>query len=167
MIAYVAESAASAPPPRQGPPLIPPPRSSALAGGPARSLGQPAPKGAGAGEYGEAEDAIAAFGADAAAEQGDGPSLEELEIQMGAEVSARDAASTRRADRPRATLGEEDDDSGVGKSAPLPEVEDLVGRLPAEVRDAVEELLRVRFVSVKRLPKQVLANEAEKGGAAD
>jgi hypothetical protein len=38
----------------------------------------------------------------------------------------------------------------------LPELEELVKRIPAEVRATLDELFRARFVSVKRVPKKVL-----------
>lgn len=154
----MAESAASAPPPRQGPPLIPLPRASSMVAGAARGGDQ---SGAvAAREQGEAEEAIAAFGADAGLESGDGPSLEDLEAQMGGEVAARDAASGRKPERTRPVGAEDDDDApGGGKGAPLPELDGLVARLPVEVRETVEELLRVRFVTVKKVPKQALSGD--------
>jgi hypothetical protein len=36
---------------------------------------------------------------------------------------------------------------------PLPPLNELVDRIPAEVRDALEDLFRARFVKVKRVPK--------------
>jgi hypothetical protein len=39
---------------------------------------------------------------------------------------------------------------------PLPPMEDLVKRIPAPVRELMEELLRARFVTVKRVPKAAL-----------
>ena len=38
----------------------------------------------------------------------------------------------------------------------LPPMEDLVQRIPAPVREAVEELFRARFVTVKRIPSSAL-----------
>ncbi len=38
----------------------------------------------------------------------------------------------------------------------LPPMEDLVKRIPAPVREAMEELLRARFVTVKRFPQSAL-----------
>lgn len=164
MLAYVAESAASAPPPRKGPPLIPLGRSSALPSGIAKGVGQPA---AGAGELGDADDAIAAFEGTASADSADGPPLEDLEAQMGGEVAARDSATSRRPERARAaTADAEDDETSGGKGAPLPELDELLARLPAEVREATEELLRVRFVSVKKVPKQALAGDDARGAGA-
>ena len=39
---------------------------------------------------------------------------------------------------------------------PLPPMEDLIKRIPAPAREAMEELFRARFVTVKRLPKTAL-----------
>ncbi len=39
---------------------------------------------------------------------------------------------------------------------PLPKLDELVERIPANVRDALEDLFRARFVSVKRIPKKAL-----------
>ena len=38
----------------------------------------------------------------------------------------------------------------------LPPLDQLVQRLPAEVRDTLEDLFRAKFVSVKRVPKKAL-----------
>lgn len=38
----------------------------------------------------------------------------------------------------------------------LPSLNELVQRIPAEVRDTLEELFRARFVTVKRVPKKAL-----------
>lgn len=38
----------------------------------------------------------------------------------------------------------------------LPKLDDLVARIPSNVRDTLEELFRARFVSVKRIPKKAL-----------
>jgi len=38
----------------------------------------------------------------------------------------------------------------------LPPLDQLVQRIPAEVRDTLEDLFRAKFVSVKRVPKKAL-----------
>lgn len=43
-------------------------------------------------------------------------------------------------------------------TAPLPPLNDIVARIPAEVRDVLDELFRARFVTVKRIPKSALKN---------
>ena len=42
------------------------------------------------------------------------------------------------------------------ETKPLPPLDDLVQRIPAEVRDTLEDLFRARFVAVKRVPKRAL-----------
>ena len=39
---------------------------------------------------------------------------------------------------------------------PLPPLDELVQRIPAEVREAMEELFRARFVTVRRVPEKAL-----------
>lgn len=38
----------------------------------------------------------------------------------------------------------------------LPRLDELVARIPTEVREALEDLFRARFVAVKRVPKKAL-----------
>lgn len=38
----------------------------------------------------------------------------------------------------------------------LPPLDELVARIPPEVRDVLEDLFRARFVTVKRFPKKAL-----------
>ncbi|MDB6128328.1 MAG: hypothetical protein JWM35_2224, partial [Verrucomicrobia bacterium] len=45
---------------------------------------------------------------------------------------------------------------------PLPALEDLVKKIPAEIRATIDELFRAKFVSVKRIPKSAL-KELSKG----
>ena len=42
------------------------------------------------------------------------------------------------------------------KAAVLPKLDDLVNRIPAEVRDTLDELFRARFVAVRRVPRKAL-----------
>jgi hypothetical protein len=39
---------------------------------------------------------------------------------------------------------------------PLPSLNELVERIPADVRETLEDLFRARFVTVKRVPKKAL-----------
>lgn len=41
---------------------------------------------------------------------------------------------------------------------PLPPLDDLVQRIPAETRQLMDELFRANFVTVKRVPKSALKN---------
>lgn len=120
---------------------------------------------AGGGESDEGGEAIAAYSEGAGAGFEDGPSLHELEAQMGDEVSTRDtgaaAAASRRGAKARPGAEEDGDEDAAsgGKAGPLPELDTLVARLSPEVRETLEELFRARFVSVKKLPKRVLSSE--------
>ncbi len=94
---------------------------------------------------------------------GDGPSLEELEAQMGGEIAARDgAAGSVRSSRPAASPREEEEENSASSSA-LPDLDDLVARLPGEVRETLDELFRARFVKVRKLPKKVFESAVTKG----
>jgi hypothetical protein len=42
------------------------------------------------------------------------------------------------------------------KTATLPKLDDLVNRIPADVRDTLDELFRARFVAVRRVPRKAL-----------
>ncbi len=42
------------------------------------------------------------------------------------------------------------------ETVPLPALEELVKRIPADVRSNLEDLFRARFVAVKRVPKKAL-----------
>ena len=83
---------------------------------------------------------------------------------MRGEVAARDQASppVRRA------AAVADDDDGDGKAGALPEIDALVARLPAEVRETLDELFRARFVAVKKLPKKAFqAATKKKAGSSE
>jgi hypothetical protein len=41
----------------------------------------------------------------------------------------------------------------------LPKLDDLINRIPADVRDTLEDLFRVKFVKVARSPKKALKSE--------
>ena len=172
-MAYVAESAASAPPPRPGPPLIPPPRASNVpaAGFQTAPGGFPEAAGSGGGDFDEeAEPAFASSSAASgvsAPDDGEGPPLEELEAQMRGELAGRDQAVAASRGARRAVAAAADEDDADGKAGSLPEVDALVARLPAEVRETLDELFRARFVSVKKLPKKLFqAATTKKGGSA-
>ena len=124
------------------------------------------------GDFDEAQPAFAAPGEAPQSDEGEGPPLEDLEAQMRGEVSARDqsAAASPAARRAAAAA---DDEEAEGKGAALPEVDALVARLPAEVRETLDELFRARFVAVKKLPKKAFqpaktkgAPPADRGGSA-
>ena len=93
--------------------------------------------------------------------------MEELESQMRGEVAARDGSATASPASRRAAPPAEDEDN-EGKSTPLPEVDALVARLPAEVRETLDELFRARFVAVKKLPRKLFQPaSAKRSGVGD
>ena len=109
------------------------------------------------------EDAQPAFAAVADFNGSDeGPPLEELEAQMGGEVAARDGAAAAAPASRRAAGADEDDEAAPDKATALPELDTLVARLPAELRETLDELFRARFVSVKKLPKKVFQSASIK-----
>ena len=42
------------------------------------------------------------------------------------------------------------------ESKTLPSLDELVQRIPADVRETLEDLFRARFITVKRVPKKAL-----------
>lgn len=48
------------------------------------------------------------------------------------------------------------DHASAAPAAPLPPLETMVGRIPPGVREALDDLFRVKFVSVQRIPASVL-----------
>jgi hypothetical protein len=91
--------------------------------------------------------------------------MEELEAQMRGELAARDASAAASPAARRSAAAATEDDDADGKSAALPELDTLVARLPAEVRETLDELFRARFVAVKKLPKKLLQPATTKGPA--
>lgn len=157
--------------------MIPPPRASGAAGvaprvrASATESGVPSPgadteseDGADYGDEGISTALANPFDGGSALPPGDedGPPLEALEAQMRGELAERDSAAAPPAARRRAaTPSDEDDEPGAGK-AKLPELDELVARIPPEVRETLDELFRARFVSVKKLPKQAFAAATRK-----
>ena len=74
---------------------------------------------------------------------------------MGGEIAARDGSVATAPGARRAADAGEDDESVNDRAVVLPELDALVGRLPGELRDTLDELFRARFISVKKLPKKV------------
>lgn len=156
MTAYVADSSASAPAPRGLPLSIQAPlrHSSAPAADVVRASA--VLQGGEEWEQGEAVVATEPPPSD------DGPSLEELEAQMPGDVSGGATAERdvppRAARRPRQAAGDGDEPA----TGALPELDTLVGRLPADVRGTLDELFRARFVAVKRVPASALQARTNK-----
>lgn len=86
---------------------------------------------------------------------------------MRAELAARDGRPAASPAARRAASAKEDDEDAAGSAkTPLPELDDLVARLPAEVRDTLDELFRTRFVSVKKLPRKHFQAATRKAAAS-
>jgi hypothetical protein len=65
-------------------------------------------------------------------------------------AEARERGETLRSAAPAAELAEDT------PAEPLPALSDLVQRIPAEVREALDDLFRAKFTGVKRVPKSAL-----------
>jgi hypothetical protein len=65
-------------------------------------------------------------------------------------AEARDRGETATPAKVRSETADEVDTKA------LPALNDLVQRIPANVRETLDELFRARFVSVKRVPKKAL-----------
>jgi hypothetical protein len=100
-------------------------------------------------------DAQSAFAVAPPAEEDAGPPLAQLESQMRAEVAGRDP-------RPAKSSPPRTDDEADNATTALPDLDALVGRLPADVRETLEELFRVRFQAVRRIPRKALVNATGK-----
>lgn len=158
MTAYLADSAASAPAPRGLPLSVQAPsRHSAVAGVVRASRAASGASDSGSADYWD--EAAAPSSPSEAGGDDDGPPLEDLETQMQGDLAMQKSAHAGRVTRRAsdASSNEEDDDVRASKD-PLPELDALVARLPAEVRETLDELFRARFVSVKRLPGRVFAS---------
>jgi hypothetical protein len=51
---------------------------------------------------------------------------------------------------------DDDENEETQDAGGLPPLDDLVQRIPANVRDALNDLFRVKFVRVQRVPKSAL-----------
>jgi len=49
-----------------------------------------------------------------------------------------------------------DEEAEPANGGNLPPLDELVAKIPPEVRDTLDELFRAKFVTVRRLPKQAL-----------
>ena len=81
----------------------------------------------------------------------DGPPLDVILAEEGAE-SSRELEPVR----PRVRV-QVDEVNEVDESKPLPPLDDLVSRIPAEVKECLEDLFRARFVKVTRVPSSALS----------
>jgi len=93
-----------------------------------------------------------ATGAPAFDEEGPVWPDEAAESAMRVEVEARGETLSSRAAREASEAAEE----AAAEKKNLPPLAELVGRIPENTRELVEELFRAKFVSVKRVPKTAL-----------
>jgi hypothetical protein len=81
---------------------------------------------------------------------------EAAESAMRAEVTERGETLNSKAARELAEAAAE----AAAEKKNLPKLDDLIGRIPSEVRDTLEELFRAKFVKVARAPKKALKEQA-------
>lgn len=104
----------------------------------------------------------AAAGDDGAMSDDDGTPWPD-EVMEAAEVArVAEQAGEAPAGRPRRTVAMED-----AGAPPLPKLDELIHRIPATVRETLDELFRAKFTAVRRVPEAVLkpARGAESGAA--
>lgn len=77
---------------------------------------------------------------------------EAAESAMRAEVASRGETLSSKAAREAAEAAAEE----AAEKKDLPKLDALIGRIPADVRDTLEDLFRVKFVKVARVPKKAL-----------
>lgn len=82
---------------------------------------------------------------------------------MHGELAEREAGASASPSARRAAAKGGDEDEAGDKAAKLPELDELVARIPAEAREVLDELFRARFVSVKKLPRSLFQIPATKG----
>lgn len=77
---------------------------------------------------------------------------EAAESAMRAEVKDRGETLNSKAARELAEAAAE----AAAEKKNLPKLDDLINRIPADVRETLEDLFRVKFVKVARAPKKAL-----------
>jgi hypothetical protein len=77
---------------------------------------------------------------------------ETAESAMSVEVAERGETLSSKAAREAAEAAAEE----AAEKKNLPQLDDLIGRIPAEVRNTLEDLFRAKFVKVARSPKKAL-----------
>lgn len=80
---------------------------------------------------------------------------EAAESAMRAEVSERGETLSSKSAREAAEAAAET----AAEKKNLPPLDDLINRIPADVRDTLEDLFRVKFTKVARTPKKALKNQ--------
>lgn len=120
-----------------------------MPGVPVGTSGAPA-VGGGAGETDRDEDSSEAVAAVAAPMEEGGPTTFDEADESAFLAEARERGELSVPVLTSASEAEETD------SKVLPSLDELVKRIPAEVRASLDDLFRARFVSVKRIPKRAL-----------
>lgn len=93
---------------------------------------------------------VATSGAVPSAEEEGGGSWPDDAAESAFLAEARERGEVAAPAKPKEESAEETD------AKPLPALNDLVQRIPADVRETLEDLFRARFVTVKRVPKRAL-----------
>ncbi|HEY9249150.1 MAG TPA: hypothetical protein VIO38_08465, partial [Rariglobus sp.] len=77
---------------------------------------------------------------------------EAQESGMRAEAAERGETLSSKAAREAAEAAAE----AAAEKRNLPPLDDLINRIPADVRDTLEDLFRAKFIKVARVPKKAL-----------
>jgi hypothetical protein len=81
---------------------------------------------------------------------GEGPNWPDASAEAAFLAEAKDRGETVAPAKAKAEIADETD------AKALPALDALVQRIPAEVRDTLEDLFRAKFVRVQRVPKKAL-----------
>lgn len=107
--------------------------------------------------------------ADVAAEEAEAvPVLDGREAAGWPDETAEAAfwGEARERGETRPAAPEEGGEAEESRTEPLPALEALVERIPAEVRSALDDLFRARFVRVTRVPRKALKAPRQPPGSA-
>lgn len=85
-----------------------------------------------------------------ASSDAEGASWPDESVESAFLAEARDRGEPIAPARAKEDIADETD------AKALPPLNELVNRIPADVREALEDLFRARFVTVKRVPKRAL-----------
>lgn len=100
------------------------------------------------------EEGISAF-APPASPEGESPHWPDDAAEASFRAEARDRGETVK---PTRSTVEHIEDAADAKA--LPKLEDMIEKIPAEVRDVLEDLFRAKFVRVQKIPKRLLKAES-------
>jgi hypothetical protein len=90
--------------------------------------------------------------ADAAARSLNGTENESINVWPDETAEASFMAEARERGEPVATAPARAPAADENDTGKLPPLEDLVNRIPADVREVLDDLFRVKFTSVRRVP---------------